>query len=65
MAFPGRADVEYLISNITENGFDHAFDVVVDKGTFDALLCGGMEVAGKCFMNSEYPKCSCNSPSPQ
>ncbi|KAK8817122.1 hypothetical protein WA556_003019 [Blastocystis sp. ATCC 50177/Nand II] len=49
------ADVEYLISNITENGFDHAFDVVVDKGTFDALLCGGMEVAGKCFMNSEYP----------
>ena len=55
MPVPSRADVEYLISDITENGFDHAFDVVVDKGTFDALLCGGMEVAGKCFMNSEYP----------
>ena len=34
--------MEYLISDITENGFDHAFDVVVDKGPFDALLCGGM-----------------------
>ena len=50
-----RAPVEYVVSDATSSNFNHEFDVVIDKGTFDAVLCGGMELANQCFMNSEYP----------
>ena len=47
--------MEYVVSDATSSNFNHEFDVVIDKGTFDAVLCGGMELANQCFMNSEYP----------
>ena len=50
-----RAPVEYVVSDATSSNFNHEFDVVIDKGTFDAVLWGGMERANQCFMNSEYP----------
>ena len=35
---------------------DESFDVVIDKGTLDALNCGNFEVVEKLVMSMEYPE---------
>ena len=39
----------------TNMGYSHTFDVVIDKGTLDALNCGDFEVVEKLVMSMEYP----------
>ena len=36
-------------------GYKQSFDVIIDKGTLDALHCGGFEVVEKLVMSMEYP----------
>ena len=39
---------EYLVMDATRLDFrDNCFDIVVDKGTYDALACGTVEVGGE------------------
>lgn len=56
-----RAPVEYKVVDATNMEYKHAFDVIIDKGTLDALHCGGFEVVEKLVMSMEYPLSFCST----
>ena len=47
--------MEYKVVDATNMGYKQSFDVIIDKGTLDALHCGGFEVVEKLVMSMEYP----------
>lgn len=50
-----RAPVEYKVIDAVNYNFKAEYDVIVDKGTLDALNCGDFEVVEKLIMQMEYP----------
>ena len=61
-----RAPVEYKVVDATKMDYKHDFDVVIDKGTLDALNCGDFDVVENFVMKMEYPPMLLRSnPSPQ